>query len=284
MKSATDVRQPDTSLDRWLARKGLRANPFQRWNAEHDQDLPNYFVDIGGFDELLHLAEPCVIFAPRGCGKTAQRQMLASQCRPYKRDSPWLAMAYTYSGFERALDSADSEIRRMRPIHYVSALCHLGLIALVDEASRDSRIHNALADPGVAPRLTAYVTRFAPHLAGASTTGLACALDGLGSLELLQGFSRLVKDAGVESCVVLVDGVDETDELKKELVMHVRKEIGPIATPEAIQFAPALPKTRSGKIMRRILRKIAENATDNLGDITTLADPSVVEALIKGRG
>ncbi|MEN6336847.1 MAG: acetyl-coenzyme A synthetase, partial [Phycisphaerales bacterium] len=67
-------------------------------------------------------------------------------------------------------------------------------------------------------------------------------------------------------------------------VMHVRKEIGPIAAPDVIQFAPALPKTRSGKIMRRILRKIAENSTDNLGDITTLADPSVVEALVKGRG
>jgi acetyl-CoA synthetase len=84
--------------------------------------------------------------------------------------------------------------------------------------------------------------------------------------------------------VTLVGGIEESEELKKELVMHVRKEIGPIATPEAIQFAPSLPKTRSGKIMRRILRKIAEKNTDNLGDITTLADPSVVEALIKGRG
>ena len=84
--------------------------------------------------------------------------------------------------------------------------------------------------------------------------------------------------------MTLVRGVEESDELKKELVKHVRKEIGPIATPEAIQFAPALPKTRSGKIMRRILRKIAERSTDNLGDITTLADPSVVESLIKRRG
>ncbi len=93
-----------------------------------------------------------------------------------------------------------------------------------------------------------------------------------------------IKGQGLYAFVTLVKGVEETDELKKELVMHVRKEIGPIATPEAIQFAPALPKTRSGKIMRRILRKIAEKNTDNLGDITTLADPSVVEALIKGRG
>ncbi len=92
-----------------------------------------------------------------------------------------------------------------------------------------------------------------------------------------------IKGQGLYAYVTLVDGAEETDELKKELIMHVRKEIGPIAAPEAIQFAPSLPKTRSGKIMRRILRKIAENATDNLGDITTLADPSVVEKLIQDR-
>ena len=93
-----------------------------------------------------------------------------------------------------------------------------------------------------------------------------------------------IKGQGLYAFVTLVGGVEESDELKKELILHVRKEIGPIAAPEAIQFAPALPKTRSGKIMRRILRKIAEKDTSNLGDITTLADPHVVESLIKGRG
>jgi len=92
-----------------------------------------------------------------------------------------------------------------------------------------------------------------------------------------------IKGQGLYAFVTLVDSVEESDELKKALVMHVRKEIGAIAAPEAIQFAPALPKTRSGKIMRRILRKIAEKNTDNMGDISTLADPSVVENLIKGR-
>ena len=81
----------------------------------------------------------------------------------------------------------------------------------------------------------------------------------------------------------LVKGIEESNKLKKELVMHVRKEIGPIATPEDIQFAPSLPKTRSGKIMRRILRKIAENELDSLGDTSTLADPSVVEHLVENR-
>jgi acetyl-CoA synthetase len=93
-----------------------------------------------------------------------------------------------------------------------------------------------------------------------------------------------IKGQGLYAFVTLKEGVHESDDLKKELALHVRKEIGAIAVPEVIQFAPALPKTRSGKIMRRILRKIAENSTDNLGDISTLADPSVVEALVKGRG
>ena len=92
-----------------------------------------------------------------------------------------------------------------------------------------------------------------------------------------------IKGQALYAFVTLKEGIPESDELKKELAMHVRKEIGAIAVPDVIQFAPALPKTRSGKIMRRILRKIAEGSTDNLGDITTLADPHVVELLVKGR-
>jgi acetyl-CoA synthetase len=92
-----------------------------------------------------------------------------------------------------------------------------------------------------------------------------------------------IKGQGLYAFVTLKDGVHESDELKKELALHVRKEIGPIAVPDKIQFAPALPKTRSGKIMRRILRKIAENQVDQIGDTTTLADPHVVEALVKGK-
>ncbi len=92
-----------------------------------------------------------------------------------------------------------------------------------------------------------------------------------------------VKGQGLYAYVTLIAGEEETEALKKELVLHVRKEIGPIAAPESIQFARALPKTRSGKIMRRILRKIAEKDTDNLGDISTLSDPSVVDQLIEDR-
>jgi acetyl-CoA synthetase len=92
-----------------------------------------------------------------------------------------------------------------------------------------------------------------------------------------------IKGQGIYAFVTLKIGVEKTNELKKQLLAHVRKEIGPIATPDKIQFADGLPKTRSGKIMRRILRKIAEGDVSNLGDTSTLADPAVVGDLVKGK-
>jgi acetyl-CoA synthetase len=97
------------------------------------------------------------------------------------------------------------------------------------------------------------------------------------------GYPHDLKGQGIYCYVTLMAGNEGSEALRKELVQWVRKEIGPIASPDLIQFAPGLPKTRSGKIMRRILRKIAEDDFSNLGDISTLADPSVVEELINNR-
>ena len=97
------------------------------------------------------------------------------------------------------------------------------------------------------------------------------------------GYPHDVKGQSIYAYVTLNAGVEKTDELKKELAVHVRKEIGPIATPEKIQWADGLPKTRSGKIMRRILKKVAADEVDDLGDISTLADPSVVDDIVKNR-
>jgi len=97
------------------------------------------------------------------------------------------------------------------------------------------------------------------------------------------GFPHDIKGQGIYAYVTLKTGVEATDHLRRELVLWVRREIGPFAAPDHLQWAPGLPKTRSGKIMRRILRKIAENEMGSLGDITTLADPSVVDDLVKGR-
>jgi acetyl-CoA synthetase len=97
------------------------------------------------------------------------------------------------------------------------------------------------------------------------------------------GYPHDIKGQGIYAYVTLMTGEAPTEELRKELVNWVRKEIGPIASPDLIQFSPGLPKTRSGKIMRRILRKIAEDEFGNLGDTSTLADPTVVDDLINNR-
>jgi acetyl-CoA synthetase len=97
------------------------------------------------------------------------------------------------------------------------------------------------------------------------------------------GYPHDIKGQGIYAYVTLMAGEQPSEELRKELVTWVRKEIGPIASPDLIQFAPGLPKTRSGKIMRRILRKIAEDEFGSLGDTSTLADPGVVDDLISNR-
>ena len=97
------------------------------------------------------------------------------------------------------------------------------------------------------------------------------------------GYPHEIKGQGIYAYVTLNDGITSNDELKRELVQHVRNEIGSFASPDIIQWAPGLPKTRSGKIMRRILRKIATNDIDNLGDTSTLAEPEVVNGLIESR-
>ena len=97
------------------------------------------------------------------------------------------------------------------------------------------------------------------------------------------GYPHDIKGQGIYAYVTLMEGIDATDELRGELLQWVRKEIGPIAKPDLIQWAPGLPKTRSGKIMRRILRKVAADDYGELGDTSTLADPAVVDDLIENR-
>ena len=97
------------------------------------------------------------------------------------------------------------------------------------------------------------------------------------------GYPHDIKGQGIYAYVTLMQGVVASDELKAELIALCTREIGPIAKPDLIQWAPGLPKTRSGKIMRRILRKVAANELENLGDTSTLADPSVVDELIANR-
>ncbi|MEC8956564.1 MAG: acetyl-coenzyme A synthetase, partial [Pseudomonadota bacterium] len=97
------------------------------------------------------------------------------------------------------------------------------------------------------------------------------------------GYPHEIKGQGIYAYVTLMQGEEPSESLLQELKQWVRQEIGPIATPDLLQWAPDLPKTRSGKIMRRILRKVAANDYADLGDVSTLADPSVIESLIDNR-
>ncbi len=117
------------------------------------------------------------------------------------------------------------------------------------------------------------------HRIGTAEVESALVLDENVAEAAVVGFPHDIKGQGIYAYVTLMAGVEYSDGLKKDLIAHVRKEIGPIAAPDVIHWAPGLPKTRSGKIMRRILRKIAANEADQLGDTSTLADPSVVDDL-----
>ena len=121
------------------------------------------------------------------------------------------------------------------------------------------------------------------HRMGTAEVESALVLHSTVSEAAVVGCPHDIKGQGIYAYVTLNAGVEGTDALKKELVGLVRKEIGPIASPDLIQFAPGLPKTRSGKIMRRILRKVAANEIDNLGDTSTLAEPAVVDDIIENR-
>ncbi len=127
------------------------------------------------------------------------------------------------------------------------------------------------------------VIKVSGHRLGTAEIESAFVLDHRVAEAAVVGYPHSIKGQGIYAFVTLKLGVSYSDELKRELIQGVRKEIGPIATPDLVQFTPGLPKTRSGKIMRRILRKIVANEIESLGDTSTLADPSVVEDLIKNR-
>jgi acetyl-CoA synthetase len=120
------------------------------------------------------------------------------------------------------------------------------------------------------------------HLLGTAEIESAFVEHKLVSEAAVVGYPHDIKGQGIYAYVTTNTGVEVSDDLKKELTLWIRQKIGPIATPDKIQFSPGLPKTRSGKIMRRILRKIASHEEDQLGDTSTLADPGVVQALIDG--
>src|SRR5690606_3593616 len=121
------------------------------------------------------------------------------------------------------------------------------------------------------------------HRMGTAEIESALVLHDAVSEAAVVGYPHDIKGQGIYAYVTLMSGLEPPEQLRQELIELCAREIGPIAKPDLIQWAPDLPKTRSGKIMRRILRKIACNEVDSLGDTSTLADPSVVQALVRER-
>lgn len=197
-------------LESWLASRGLRGNPFARRSADQDQELPKYFVDIGGFDEMLRAQGPCIVFAGRGCGKTAQRQMLATQCRPADRTSTRLAIPYTYASFGPLLDKANDALDDLEPMDHVAALLTTAIKLVTEMQATDPQL---LRSPAVAATVSKELSELESHLvlylhgpreASPAHNG------GLTPLDAVEKFSALVQIFGIETCVVLVDGLDES--------------------------------------------------------------------------
>ena len=149
---------------------------------------------------------PCIVFARRGCGKTAQRQMLAAQCLPTNPSSDRLSVPYTYSGFEHVLASAEDDLSRVKPMSHVVAILRQGLLALASARGAPT-VQAALTSPELAPRLAAFQGKFAPHLL--TGPGEPTVLDGLSAIELIEAFAALVQECGLQRVLVLMDGLDE---------------------------------------------------------------------------
>ncbi len=200
---------PENRLLIWLNRLGLWKNPFDVWNVERDPELPNYFVDMAQFAELQRLSDPCIVFAQRGCGKTAQRQMLAAQCRPSDQTSSWLAVPYTYAGFEQALTAVSHDPADLRAEHHVSALLRQGLQVLESQVRQDRRLSTALRKSGLTSRLSAYLACYVHAQRARAGGSKVPSLELLTTAEMLEGFAELARAAGFQRVLILVDGLDE---------------------------------------------------------------------------
>lgn len=192
----------------WLKQCGLGGNPFEVRSAEQDPNLPSYFVDMGILDDLLRLREPCIVFAERGCGKTAQRQMVAAQCRPTNPSSPMLAVTYSNAASNLATLAGSHRAAETDPTPFITALLRHGMVALNSQVESDAQVRAALTKSDLAPRFSAYLGRYGQYPPAVSRdTGADL---GTSAVELWQGFAAMVRAAGFEMCIVLIDGLDES--------------------------------------------------------------------------
>lgn len=195
----------------WLKKREFSADPFEYTNAEFEEEvLPRYYVDQGNLDILLESRKPVIIFAAKGSGKTAQRQMLASMCRPSDPRSRLFALNYTYEHFERTLQLAGGQIEQVKTAHHVEAILCAGVAGLAESLDTGSFSADAL-DPIDSPGLwQAYLARYAPErIDPRSAAAAESQIARQTPAQLVRGFAGLLVRAGFQRGLVFVDGLDE---------------------------------------------------------------------------
>jgi hypothetical protein len=236
-KQRTEIQrpvQPSTSINAngappqesdattWLSQHGLRENPFAESNAAVEADLDSYFVDVGGIiDEIVDSKMPCILFAGRGCGKTAYRRMLEAYCRPFDRNSQQLVIVYSASSFFQVLAAANGNPDQVNAGQHIGELLRRGLDALNMAARQDIEIEEALSQHSVAAKLAAYQDRYALRRMR-SPEGRSDVDSGqIYTLESLHDLVELAWACGCQSFLVLVDGVDELPQVSGNLDAQV---------------------------------------------------------------
>jgi len=240
----------DSKLQDWLARRDLMGNPFAIPNAEADPDLPHYYVDTILFDELLQLTQPCVIFGDRGSGKSAQRKMLAAQCRPIKPESDYLAIEYTYNEYESVLDGAVGDGANDNAIRdaHVEKIMEYATKSFADELNKNELLISLLPDiQQIRPEVASYLDYYCPtHPAReffpySQSSNL---LEGRSNPELLRGFTNLIRSINLKRCFILMDGLDEYPLSDSQILAFLRPLLGtlPIIECPGLAFKFSLPQ------------------------------------------
>lgn len=198
----------------WLVQRGFSANPFENTNAEFEQaELPAYYIDQGKLDEILSSRKACLIFAARGCGKTAQRQMLASMCFPGQPRAVRLAIHYVYAGMERALAASAGRLAQVSTAAHVDAILFAGVEALAQALQASPRLIDPLRQAEPSLLLDAYLARYNPGMeAPPASQADLLRLDQMTPSMKLHGFADLLVAAGIQPGMVFVDGLDELPE------------------------------------------------------------------------
>jgi DNA-binding winged helix-turn-helix (wHTH) protein len=251
-------------LHRWLVTRGFSDNPFEHSNAEREHDLPDYFVDIGGLDDLLHTQEPCIVLAERGCGKTTQRQMLAAQCRPTDPLSSRLAILYTYPWFEFALELAENHLELVSSNHHINALLRSAVSTLADEVWKNPGMLEMMKHQGSLTLFGTFVASYAPLKMDPSWPFGKNLIDSLTPIERLTAYASLLSQLGFRSGVVLVDGLDEFQTTAKDPTQAIQFIAPMMGTLPLIECAGMSFKFFLPQEMEESLRKSGWFRSDRL--------------------